>query len=578
MVALGVVGWFSLQWLVWKWMTEIQFEGAKDRFLWRQGLHHGPTSQLPSRSGGDSGSSSSSVVLETHLMNFFTYQFESPAQFYTEELKDVLEGGGFHQSPELQVGAFLSLIVQYQDEFLDDSGQDLVHCCYRLFDSDVYQQHMETITRSIIDRAIQSPDNKDMWISYHVLLYAGKEFPKVYHWMLKSEYFAKLKYQILQQEGSKLQPLAVNLMYEMCRVQMLRESDLALVDETFLNYLLDFVERTRADAAEFLNYGIIKLLLVFNEQFMLNRAHYTQAGPQLAYSGNPLLSVLMDRPGASCTFGENLIFMLNRAEETALQMLILKLLYLLFTSPGLFEFFYTNDLHVLVDVVIRELWDLPGEEESLRHAYLRVMGPLLTNTQLKKATYKRAEIVRVLRELGGGDLDSTLRKQLNEQHLREQLLEQERAQHAKLTYRDRESSSSLASRWASDRSGCSSPVLAFEVEKKKPLRSSKLSSDSSADSLKVPGQDELAESKRVHAVPHQSPGLEDGPIQIRVEAQPAGRGTHPRAASPTTQRLVERVLREWLDNEMKNGAGTEGMGLSVRGVTDGHPIDEKTEK
>ena len=88
---------------------------------------------------------------------------------------------------------------------------------------------------------------------------------------------------------------------------------LALVDVTFLNYLLDLVERTRTDAAEFLNYGIIKLLLVFNEQFMLSRALYTQAGPQLAYSGNPLLSVLMDRPGASCTFGESLIFMLNRA-------------------------------------------------------------------------------------------------------------------------------------------------------------------------------------------------------------------------------------------------------------------------
>lgn len=41
-VVVGIVGWWSLQWLVYKWMTEIQFEGAKDRFLWRQGLHQGP--------------------------------------------------------------------------------------------------------------------------------------------------------------------------------------------------------------------------------------------------------------------------------------------------------------------------------------------------------------------------------------------------------------------------------------------------------------------------------------------------------------------------------------------------------
>lgn len=91
---------------------------------------------------------------------------------------------------------------------------------------------------------------------------------------------------------------------------------LALLDEPFLHYLLDLVERTRADADENLNYGAIKLLLTFNEQYMLhmsNRANYTPSGAKLTYSGNPLLTVLTDRPGASCTFGENLIFMLNRA-------------------------------------------------------------------------------------------------------------------------------------------------------------------------------------------------------------------------------------------------------------------------
>ncbi|KAG0367001.1 hypothetical protein BC939DRAFT_444622 [Gamsiella multidivaricata] len=513
-------------------------------------------------------------------MDFVTYQFDSPAQFYAE-LKDVLDGGGFYDSPESQVGVFISLIVLYQDEFLDGSGQDLAQCCYRLFDSNVFQRYMEIITRSIIDRAIQSPEDKDMWITYQVLIYAGKEFPKVFHWMLKSEFFAKLKYQILKQEGTRMQPLAVNIMYEMCRVQQLKECDLALVDEVFLHYLLDLVERTRTDETETLNYSAIKLLLVFNEQFMLymsDRSHYTQVGNKPAYTGNPLLTVLTDRPGLSCTFGENLIFILNRAEETALQMLILKLLYLLFTNPNLYEFFYTNDLHVLVDVVIRELWDLPKEEESLRHAYLRVMGPLLTNTQLKRATYKRAEIFRLLRDLGGGDMDSTLRRQLYEQQLKEDLLEQERAQHAKVTYRDRLSSSSSTgsntslARWASDRSGCSSPVLSFEVEhRKRQLGHSKLSNDSSSSSLKVPGQEEAEERARYHLSQQQlsqSPTQEESALIKIEQPEPERKEPQPRATSPTTLRLVERVLREWLDNEMRNGAGTTGAGLSVRGITD----------
>ncbi|KAF9329380.1 hypothetical protein BG006_007542, partial [Podila minutissima] len=427
-------------------------------------------------------------------------------------------------------------------EFLDNSGQDLAQCCYRLLDSEAFQQNTLAVTNSIIDRAIHSPVDQDMWVTYHILLYAGKEFPKVYNWMLRSEFFAKLKYQILQQE--------------------------ALLDEPFLHYLLDLVERTRGDADENLNYGAIKLLLTFNEQFMLNmsnRANYTPSGAKSTYSGNPLLTVLTDRPGASCTFGENLIFIMNRAEETALQMLILKLLYLLFTSPTLYEFFYTNDLHVLVDVVIRELWNLPEEEESLRHAYLRVMGPLLTNTQLKRATYKRAEIVRVLRELGGGDLDTTLRLQLHEQQMREQRLEQSRAASAKLTYRDRESSSSPAVRWANN-SACPSPVLAANSVRSHNHRPSQSNlSTHSTSSLEVPA----GMYPNCHPL-LDSAQSESTDFSVAVPPPIERRDSQPRAASPTTQRLVERVLREWLDNEMKNGAGTTGVGLSVRDVTDGH--------
>ncbi|KAG0343356.1 hypothetical protein BG004_005367 [Podila humilis] len=507
-------------------------------------------------------------------MSFITYQFDSPAQFYAE-LKDVLEEGGFQADPEAQVNSYISLIVQHQEEFMDQAGQDLTQCCFQLLDSDVFQQNTLFITNSIIERAIQDPSPTDNWVTYNILLLAGKEFPKVYNWMLRSEFFAKLKYQILQTEGSSLQTLAVRLMYEISRVQSLKPCDIALLDEQFLNYLLDLVERTRTDADENLNYGAIKLLLTFNEQYMLNmsnHANYTPSGAKLTYSGNPLLAVLTERPGASCTFGENLIFMLNRAG-----------------SPTLFEFFYTNDLHVLVDVVIRELWNLPEEEESLRHAYLRVMGPLLTNTQLKQATYKRAEIVRVLRELGGGGLDTTLRLQLQEQQMREQALEQHRAAAAKLTYRDRQSSASPALRWANN-SACPSPVLASAAVNKhqnenisRPMPQSKLSTQStnSSKSLEVPigegrgGGVARNEECMYHNKVMDSPDSEVSGFTITVPtptttSTPERSSSHPRAASPTTQRLVERVLREWLDNELKNGGGTTGVGLSVRDVTDGH--------
>ncbi len=51
-----------------------------------------------------------------------------------------------------------------------------------------------------------------------------------------------------------------------------------------------------------------------------------------------------------------------------MQLLILKVLYLLFTTPGTQEYFFTNDLRVLLDVFIRELVDLPDECEAVGHA------------------------------------------------------------------------------------------------------------------------------------------------------------------------------------------------------------------
>lgn len=113
---------------------------------------------------------------------------------------------------------------------------------------------------------------------------------------------------------------------------------------------------------------------------------HDRSHPEDAKKRNRVLIVLMRRLGSSKTFGENVIFMLNRAgtssssdcgmdvadmspentaEDMCMQLLILKILYLLFTTPGTQEYFYTNDLRVLLDVFIRELVDLPDEAETV---------------------------------------------------------------------------------------------------------------------------------------------------------------------------------------------------------------------
>jgi hypothetical protein len=128
---------------------------------------------------------------------------------------------------------------------------------------------------------------------------------------------------------------------------------------------------------------------------------------------NRILKLLSAHGPSYRTFGENLILLLNRESTLSAQLLILKLLYLLFTTPSTYEYFYTNDLHVLVDVIIRNLLDLdPGSidgskpddgverdgQRALRHTYLRVLCPLLQNTQLAREgnNYKREEVRKLL--------------------------------------------------------------------------------------------------------------------------------------------------------------------------------------
>lgn len=52
-------------------------------------------------------------------------------------------------------------------------------------------------------------------------------------------------------------------------------------------------------------------------------------------------------------------------DDLCMQLLILKIIYVLFTTKGTSEYFYTNDLCVLVDVFLRELIDPDEESESV---------------------------------------------------------------------------------------------------------------------------------------------------------------------------------------------------------------------
>ncbi|KAF3155352.1 hypothetical protein TWF225_003387 [Orbilia oligospora] len=301
---------------------------------------------------------------------------------------------------DVQLRSYLQLISTYRDDYLQ-SEYDMVKCGFRLIDSKVFSEHKTYVRRRFVGRFLKEPSNSArLHVITATLLYDGIDNPKTFELMLEQNAFARL-IDLIWKDVARLNfgfhKLLLEVFYEMCRIQKLRSQDLEILQDDFIKHLLEQVEEGGGDPDDPYNYAIVKVLLVLNEQYMLSELGMREEGPPPT---NRVVKVLSFNGPDFKTFGENIILLLNRETETPTQLLILKLLFLLFTTSRTYEYFYTNDLCVLVDVMIRSLADLPEEENTLRHMYLRVFHPLLSHTQLRHPPhYKRAEIIKLLNQL-----------------------------------------------------------------------------------------------------------------------------------------------------------------------------------
>lgn len=192
---------------------------------------------------------------------------------------------------------------------------------------------------------------------------------------------------------------ALEVLFALCCDTRLPLRDVRRLDMPFLDHLLDQVEATRESEDESFNMLITRVIVAVNEQGML--AAYAANDAALS----SVTATLQRRQHNHKTFGENLVFMLNRTpsstfEGIRIHLLVLKLLDELFSHDATASFFYTNDLKVLMDIFLRELTDLPDECELLRQVYLRVLHAMTTHTQLHSIMYKRYDTVQLLYAIG----------------------------------------------------------------------------------------------------------------------------------------------------------------------------------
>lgn len=175
------------------------------------------------------------------------------------------------------------------------------------------------------------------------------------------------------------------------------------------------------DEDNLIAYEEFKLLLLINEQYLMKSYTCTMRNKVF----DELMTEDLNESSESIKskisgFMNLLLYHLNREESQIIKILILKFLYLVFTSSYTSKLYYLNDLKILVDIFIRELNDLPFLDEihksnrPLVLTYLKVMYPMMMFSQLNDLSdsYKKDEIVEMLSNftiLQSKDSDSNLK-------------------------------------------------------------------------------------------------------------------------------------------------------------------------
>ncbi|CAP97689.1 hypothetical protein EN45_101130 [Penicillium chrysogenum] len=333
----------------------------------------------------------------------------SETEFWTELQTIVSKPCDSEDQIDDALRAYLNLTTQHKDEYLR-SETDIARCSYKLFTSSIFATHADYVRRQIFYGLLQDDDPNTLHFIASFILFDGRQNEVVLQMLNEEGAFARLLELIQAMRRADLDGdaglhrLLMDLVYEMSRIQRVKIEDLVLVDDDFIRCLFDIIEDLSYDVTDPYHYPVIRVLLVLNEQFMIS-AHDPVDGRPTGQLTNKVIKVLSMYGGMYKTFGENIILLINREAETSLQLLTLKLLYLIFTTPSTYEYFFTNDLHVLVDILIRNLLDLPEEASALRHTYLRVLYPLLAHTQLRHPPhYKRDGLRRLLSVLVRGQV------------------------------------------------------------------------------------------------------------------------------------------------------------------------------
>lgn len=196
-------------------------------------------------------------------------------------------------------------------------------------------------------------------------------------------------------EMKQISTVLMDLLYQLLKYCKCSISNIQIVDNFFVHFMMHSI---RSDTtSDLFSSSEFKVLLALNEQYVMFAKEYKIE--------NKVFKFLLNQ-SVSTNFIELLLLKFNRSTDPSLQIMMCKIIYLILTTTEnniAMNFFYLNDLNVFVDVLIRELQNISENQENLRNTFLRVLIPLLKNTELSKTHYRKDDLSELLRYLSTQD-------------------------------------------------------------------------------------------------------------------------------------------------------------------------------
>lgn len=198
-------------------------------------------------------------------------------------------------------------------------------------------------------------------------------------------------------EMKQISTVLLDLLFQIFKYCKCTVENVQMIDDFFVHYLMATMRSDSSHEKDIFNNVKFRLSLALNEQYMIFGREYEIENKVQKFLCNNTMHT---------DFPELFLLKFNRAQNTSLKIMMCKILYLILSRSDdhiSMNFFYTNDLNVFVDVMIRELQNISDNDEVLRNYYLRVLTPLLKNTELCNTHYKKDELNNLLHYLTCAD-------------------------------------------------------------------------------------------------------------------------------------------------------------------------------